>query len=239
MKYIYSGRTDIGLEREVNQDSFGTAKLAWGSIFILSDGFGHKDGGKFASQSTVDIFINNYSKENPKNIKEFFESSFDEINKYIYYKKVSEYDKAMLGCTAVIMVVECETAHVAHLGDSRAYIIQEDHIQRLTTDHSYVQSLIDKGKLSPEQAMFHSKRHVLIRALGSHRRARIDYTTCSIASGEKLMLCSDGVWGFVSQSKIEEILINNDSNHATIKLIDLVKKNSGTDNITLQVISLI
>jgi protein phosphatase len=239
MKYIYSGRTDIGLEREVNQDSFGTAKLAWGSIFILSDGFGHKEGGKFASQSTVDIFINNYSKENPKNIKGFLESSFDEINKYIYYKKVSEYDKAMLGCTAVIMVVECETAHVAHLGDSRAYIILEDHIQRLTTDHSYVQSLIDKGELSPEHAMFHSKRHVLIRALGSHRRARIDYTTRSIASGEKLMLCSDGVWGFVSQSKIEEILINNDSNHATIKLIDLVKKNSGTDNITLQVISLI
>ncbi len=239
MKYIYSGRTDIGLEREVNQDSFGTAKLAWGSIFILSDGFGHKEGGKFASQSTVDIFINNYSKENPKNIKGFLESSFDEINKYIYYKKVSEYDKAMLGCTAVIMVVECETAHVAHLGDSRAYIIQEDHIQRLTTDHSYVQSLINKGELSPEHAMFHSKRHVLIRALGSHQRARIDYTTRSIASGEKLMLCSDGVWGFVSQSKIEEILIINDSNHATIKLINLVKKNSGTDNITLQVISLI
>ena len=239
MKYIYSGRTDIGLEREVNQDSFGTAKLAWGSIFILSDGFGHKEGGIFASQTTVDIFIKNYSVAEPKDINKFLESSFDEINKYIYYKKVSEYDNAMMGCTAVVLIIKDDVAHIAHLGDSRAYIIQEDHIQRLTTDHSYVQSLIDKGELLPEHAMSHSKRHVLIRALGSHRRARIDYTTRSIASGEKLMLCSDGVWGFVSQSKIEEILINNDSNHATIKLINLVKKNSGTDNITLQVINVI
>jgi len=237
MKYSYSGRTDIGLEREVNQDSFGNANLDWGSIFILSDGFGHKEGGKFASQSTVDIFIKNYSKDAPKNIEVFFESSFDEINKYIYYKKVSEYDKAMLGCTAVVMIFEGETAHIAHIGDSRAYIIQEDRIQRLTTDHSYVQSLIDKGELSPEKAMFHSKRHVLIRALGSHRKAKIDYTFWSIASNDKIMLCCDGVWGFISQSKIEEVLNNNNPDQATNKLIDIVKENSGTDNITLQVIS--
>ncbi|MCJ7801200.1 MAG: hypothetical protein MUP82_02450, partial [Candidatus Marinimicrobia bacterium] len=193
----------------------------------------------FASQTTVDMFIKNYSSENPKDIERFLESTFDEINKYIYFKKVSEYDKAMLGCTAVVMIVERETAHIAHLGDSRAYIVQEDRIQKLTIDHSYVQSLVDKGEILQENAKFHSKRHVLIQALGSHRRARIDYTTRSIASSETLMLCSDGVWGFVSQSKIEEILINNDSNQATKKIIDLVKKNSGTDNITLQVISLI
>jgi protein phosphatase len=239
MKYIYSGRTDIGLEREVNQDSFGTANPAWGSIFIVSDGFGHKEGGKFVSQSAVDIFVKNYSEEEPKNIKQFLDDSFDEINKYIYYKKVSEYDNAMLGCTAVVMVIKDDTAYIAHIGDSRAYIVQNDQIQRLTTDHSYVQSLIDKGDLLPENAMFHSKRHVLIRALGSYRRAKIDYTFRSIVSNDKLMLCCDGVWGFVSQSKIEEILINNDSNQATIKLIDIVKKNSGTDNITLQVINLI
>ena len=239
MKYIYSGRTDIGLEREINQDSFGTAKLAWGSIFILSDGFGHKEGGIFASQTTVDIFIKNYSVAEPKDINKFLESSFDKINKYIYYKKVTEYDNAMMGCTAVVLIIKDDVAHIAHLGDSRAYIIQEDHIQKLTTDHSYVQSLIDKGELLPENAMFHSKSHVLIRAIGSHRKTIIDYTTRSIASNEKLMLCSDGVWGFVSQSKIEEILINNDSDQATIKLIDIVKKNSGTDNITLQVINVI
>jgi len=239
MKYIYSGKTDIGLERKVNQDSFGIAELDWGSIFILSDGFGHKEGGKFASQATVDIFINNYSQEKPKNIEEFFKATFDEINKFIYYKKVSEYDKAMLGCTAVVVVVENDIAHIAHIGDSRAYILQEQQLHRLTTDHSYVQSLIDKGELLPDNAMFHSKRHVLIRALGSHRMAKSDYSFRSIASNEKLMLCCDGVWGFVSQATIEDILINNNSDQAAIKIIDVAKKNSGTDNITVQVISLV
>ncbi len=239
MKYIYSGRTDIGLKRKVNQDSFGTARLPWGSIFVLSDGFGHKEGGKFASQSAVDIFVNNYSKEDPNNIEEFFKNSFDEINKYIYYKKVSEYDKAMLGCTAVVMVVEGETVHIAHIGDSRAYIIRDNGIEQLTTDHSYVQTLIEEGKLLPENAMFHSKRHVLIRALGSHRKAKIDYSFRSLGSDDKLIICCDGVWGFVSQSTIQEILNSYDPSQATSKLIEIVKKNSGSDNITLQVISLV
>ena len=239
MKYIYSGRTDIGSERKVNQDSYDTASLPWGSIFILSDGFGHKEGGKFASQSAVDIFIENYSKEEPKNVKVFFESSFDEINKFIFYKKVSEYDNAMLGCTAVVLVIEGETVHIAHIGDSRAYIVQNNCIKQLTTDHSYVQSLIEKGELLPENAMLHSKRHVLIRALGSHRKVKIDYLYRPLVSNDKLIICCDGVWGFVSQSKIQEILNNNNPNKATSKLIEIVKENSGSDNITLQVISLV
>lgn len=237
MKYYYSGKTDIGLEREVNQDSFGTASLAWGSIFILSDGFGHKEGGKFASQSAVDILINNYSKREPPDIKLFLESSFEEINRYIFYKKVSKYDNAMLGCTVVVLLVADETAHIAHIGDSRAYIIREDHLQILTSDHSYVQSLIDKGQLLPENALFHSKRHVLRRCLGSRLKANLDYLYQPILSNDKFMLCCDGVWGFASQQKIKEILIKNNPSKATLKIINLVKKNSGSDNITLQVIS--
>lgn len=77
MKYYYSGKTDIGLEREVNQDNFGTANLTWGSIFVVADGFGHKEGGKFASQSAVDILISNYSKKEPQDIKKFLEISFE------------------------------------------------------------------------------------------------------------------------------------------------------------------
>lgn len=237
MKFSYSGRTDIGLEREVNQDSFGTANLAWGSIFIVSDGFGHKEGGKFASQTAVDILINNYSKEEPQNLKKFLEISLEEINKYIYFKKVSQYNKAMLGSTVVVLIIKGETAHIAHIGDSRVYIVSEDQIQRLTTDHSYVQSLIDKGELLPEKAMFHSKRHVLKRALGSRIKTKPDYLYRPILSNDKFMLCCDGVWGFASQQKIEEILINNKPGEATVKIIDLVKKNSGSDNITLQVVS--
>jgi protein phosphatase len=237
MKYYYSGKTDIGLERETNQDCFGTANPAWGSIFILSDGFGHKEGGEFASQFAVDLFIKNYSREEPQNIKKFLEISFEEINEYIYFKKVSKYNNVMLGCTIVVLIIKGETAHIAHIGDSRAYIVRDDRLKRLTKDHSYVQLLIDKGELSPENAIFHSKRHVLRKCLGSRLKAKSDYLIQPIISNDKFMLCCDGVWGFASQQKIKEILINNKPSEATVKLIDLVKKNSGTDNITLQVIS--
>ncbi len=237
MKYYYSGRTDIGLEREVNQDSFGEANPAWGSIFILSDGFGHKEGGKFASQFAVDKFIKNYSSEEPQDIKKFLDNSFEEINKFIYFKKVSKYNNVMLGSTIVVLRIKGKTVHIAHIGDSRAYIVRDDHMQRLTKDHSYVQLLIDKGELSPENAKFHSKRHVLRRCLGSHLTANPDYLYRTIKSNDKFILCCDGVWGFVSQQKMKEILINNQPSEATVKLIDLVKENSGSDNITLQVIS--
>jgi len=239
MKYKYSGKTDIGLEREVNQDSFGAANPAWGSIFILADGFGHKEGGKFASQTAVDIFITNYSDEEPEDIKQFLDDTFDEINEYIYYKKVSEYQKKMLGCTAVVMIVKDDIAHIAHIGDSRAYLSQQECLKQLTTDHSYVQALIDKGELSAEKAMFHSKRHVLIRALGSHRKAVPDYLVQPISPNDNFMLCCDGVWGFVAPSKIQEILTTNEPSQATSKLIDVIKINSGSDNITLQVISFV
>lgn len=237
MKYKYSGRTDIGIEREVNQDSFGAANLEWGSIFILADGFGHKEGGKFASQTVVDIFISNYSDEEPKDVKQFLDDTFDEINEYIYYKKVSEYEKKMLGSTAVVMIVKDDMAHIAHIGDSRVYLSQKIILKQLTIDHSYVQALIDKGELSAEKAMFHSKRHVLIRALGSHRKAVPDYLAQPISPNDKFMLCCDGVWGFASQSKIQEVLTSSTPSQATSKLIDVIKNNSGSDNITLQVIS--
>ena len=239
MKFYYSGKTDIGLEREVNQDSFGTANPVWVSIYVLSDGFGHKEGGKFASQIAVDTFIKEYSKEEPKDIKKFLESSFEEINKIIYFKKVSQYNNEMLGSTIVVLIIKGETAHIAHIGDSRVYLAREDHLQKLTKDHSYVQLLIDRGEILPENAMFHSKRHVLRKCLGSRNKAKPDYLYRTIIPNDKFMLCCDGVWGFVSDRIIKEVLIENNPGQATVKLIDYVKRNSGSDNITLQVISIV
>ena len=91
----------------------------------------------------------------------------------------------MLGCTAVVLIIIENIAYVAHIGDSRAYIIQEDNIRKITTDHSYVQVLIDRGELAPEKAILHSKRHVLSRCLGSHQKAKSDYSSISIVENDK------------------------------------------------------
>ncbi len=237
MKYTYSGRTDIGLERRENQDSFGIAESDWGSIFVVSDGFGHQDGGKFASKSTVDTLINNFTKIEPDNVEEFFKSSVDEINKYIYFKKVSKYENAMLGCTMVALLIKDNIAHIAHVGDSRAYIFRNSRLNQLTKDHSYIQSLIDRGEISPAKAIFHAKRHILNKALGSKQKMRPDCKSMEVNPNDIFILCSDGVWGFISQSKINEIIANNIPSEATLKMIKAVKNNLGADNITIQIIS--
>lgn len=239
MKYEYSGRTDIGLEREVNQDSLGVANPKWGSIFIVADGFGHKEGGEFASKATVDIFLKNFKKQNPLNIKQFILETFEEANNHIYFNKVSQFDNSMMGCTAVIIITQEEDAHIAHIGDSRAYLIREDEISKLTKDHSYVQKLIDKGELLPEKAKFHPKRHVLRKALGSHRGVRPDYVTFKILPNDKFVLCSDGVWGFLPKKLLLEDVLNTEISKATLDVIEHVKKNMGSDNITVQIISFI
>lgn len=236
MKYKYSGCTDIGLERKVNQDKLGIFESNWGSIFIISDGFGHKKGGQFASKTTVNSFLSGFSSTNLDNIKEFIFNTFKDINDRIYYYKVSKYNKAMLGCTAVIIIAQGDTAHIAHIGDSRAYLIRDNNLIKLTKDHSYVQNLIDNGKLEQDKAKFHPKRHVLSSALGSHKEIKPSYSTHSILPNDKYVLCSDGVWGFISSQSLLELVNDNDVDVAVTSVIDKVKHNQGSDNITIQVV---
>ncbi len=234
--YKYSGKSDIGPERNVNQDSFRVAELDWGSLFIVSDGFGHEKGGIFASRSSVDIFIDEFSTEPPKDIKKFIVSTFRKINKFIYYHKVSEFDKAMLGCTTVAMIFQNNLAHIAYIGDSRGYLIRKNGLIQLTKDHSYLQNLIDEGKVAPENAQLNPKRHVLSKALGSRKNPTPGYKTIEIESNDKFILCSDGVWGYMSDDILLDIINKNIVSTAVTKVIDHIKKNGGLDNITLQVI---
>jgi len=237
MQYNYSGKTDIGLEREVNQDRFGTINLEWGTLFVVCDGFGHKIGGQYASRITVETLIELYSKKETSDIKRFFKKSLKKINDIIYYEKVSQYNKAMMGCTAVAVITKDDEVHIGHIGDSRAYLIRDDELIQLTKDHSYIQKLIDEGELTEEKAMFHARRHVLRKAIGSHKGYEPDYKSLSILYNDKLILCSDGVWGFISEKSILDIIKNDNVDEATTNIIEKVKNNMGTDNITIQVIS--
>lgn len=235
IKYEYYGRTDIGNERKVNQDSLGITKLNWGSAFIISDGFGHKKGGQFASKLTVKTFLGSLSNKKPTSIKQYIFNTFKKINDRIYFNKVSKYDKAMLGCTAVAIIAENDIAHVTHIGDSRAYLIRNNELIQLTKDHSYVQNLIDTGKIEQDQAMLNTKKHVLTRALGGHKNIEPSYRTHSIIQNDKFILCSDGVWGFISEESLLKIIDNNSADEAVSSVIDTVKRNKGSDNITIQV----
>ena len=236
MKYKYFGRTDIGTKRSENQDSFGSTQTDWGSIFVLSDGFGHIEGGKFASQAAVDLLISNYSKEKPSNINEFMHSSFEEINHYIYFKRISFYENPMMGSTVVALIIENKTAHIGHVGDSRIYSLRNNKLSQLTKDHSYVQFLIDRGKISPESTLINDRRHILKKCLGTNQPTGFDYKQSNIKQDDKYLLCCDGLWSVIDDKNITKICTKYNPKIATKKLIDAAISNGGTDNITVQII---
>jgi protein phosphatase len=236
MEYTYASNTDIGPNRKINQDCFGVVEKEWGNLFIVSDGFGHEKGGIFASRASVDLFLEEFSKESPKDIKKFIVNTFKRINKHIYYHKVSEFQKAMLGCTSVVIIFQDYMAYVAHIGDSRAYLVRDNNLSQLTKDHSYIQTLIDEGKVTIEKAQLHPKKHVLSKALGSHINPTPSYTSVEIKSDDKFILCSDGVWGFISDNIFLDIVDKNEVSKAVERITNHIVIDNGLDNITLQLI---
>jgi len=236
MKFNYYGNSDIGPTRKINQDNMGEVNTEWGSLFVISDGFGHEKGGLFASRYTVDTLVEVYSHTAPNDIEKFFTNTYKQINKYIYFTKVSKYKKAMMGCTSVALVISENAVHVAHIGDSRAYLLRNGEFIQLTKDHSYIQNLIDEGGVSLEEAKLHPKRHVLNLALGSKKRTVPDYKSIQIMPNDKFILCSDGVWGFIEEDFFKKIADKNNPKKAVDSVINHIKKNNGLDNITLQII---
>lgn len=236
MKFKYYGNSDIGPNRKINQDNYGESTTEWGSLFVISDGFGHEKGGLFASRYTVDTLVEVYSHVAPKDVEKFFTNTYKQINKYVYFTKVSKYSKAMMGCTSVALVLTQDTAHVAHIGDSRAYLFRNGEFIQLTKDHSYIQNLIDEGGVTLEEAKLHPKRHVLSRALGSKKRTIPDHRSIEIQPDDKFVLCSDGVWGFIEEESFKKIISENGPEKAVNSVIKNINKNNGLDNVTLQVI---
>ena len=138
---------------------------------------------------------------------------------------------AGMGTTVVAMFMTDEFTVISHVGDSRAYLIGEE-ITQLTRDHSVVQSLIESGKLTPEEARAHPRRNVITRALGIESEVLVDSDEFIVKDSEGIMLCTDGLSNFVSTKEIKEIFSKNTEDVAA-SLVDRANKNGGGDNITV------
>ena len=122
---------------------------------------------------------------------------------------------------------------LAHIGDSRAYRINAGGIEHLTKDHSLVQALIDRGRITPTEAKDHPQKNIITRALGTDEVLKADLFEYRLYPGDQVLLCSDGLYNMVSDEEIHRIVMENDIEEATRKLVNLANYNGGTDNITL------
>ncbi|HCH28752.1 MAG TPA: Stp1/IreP family PP2C-type Ser/Thr phosphatase [Ruminococcaceae bacterium] len=236
-------KSDRGLKRDENQDSFYTGFLSDNSAFaVVCDGMGGVGGGSVASSVAVEEIVkyinNSYSRKmNRNSVLSLMKNALISANMKVYEMSKETSELSGMGTTAVILIVRNSFALVCHVGDSRAYLIN-DKITQITRDHSVVQDLLENGKLTPDEAKAHPRKNVITRALGAEKEVVPDLTELPIEVGDTVLVCSDGLTNFVDEDDIADIFENNDISAVAGKLVDTANQNGGGDNITVVTVTL-
>ena len=231
-------KTDRGRVRTDNQDAYFAGKITDDSVFaVVCDGMGGANAGNVASELAVrhisEYVIRSYRygmdmTDTEKTLKNAIVSA----NISLYDKAVNNTELAGMGTTAVAAFVKDGTAVIAHVGDSRIYLVNGE-IKQLTRDHSVVQSLIESGKITPEDAKVHPRKNVITRALGAEEDVAVDSDCLNLSNGDTLLLCSDGLTNFLDDKDILTVFQNNDISAVAERLVEEANKNGGGDNITV------
>lgn len=238
-------KTDIGLMRESNQDACvsGTspAGVAWS---VVCDGMGGVHGGDVASAIAVRAMGERYraffaaqAKPQAAQIREMMTAAAMQANAAVFEKSRQEPALAGMGTTVVSAVVAEGTAHLTHVGDSRAYLLQEGMATRLTTDHSVVQELVDSGDLTEQQARVHPQKNIITRVLGVEPAVCVDYQTLPVQAGSLLLLCTDGLSNYIETEELPLLAQRYTGQELVEQLVLRAKDAGGSDNITVAVIT--
>ncbi len=225
----------IGKVRKLNEDSCGFYNCDEYSFAIVADGMGGHRAGEVASKMAVDIIgeyiVINMQKDLDKfQVKEVIINAFKKANKDIYDYSCENESVMGMGTTTTFCMLRDGYIIYAHVGDSRAYMIDKK-ITQITKDHSYVQELVKLGQITPEEAKHHPRRNYITRAMGVEESVKID-AGIKTYHGEKIFICSDGLHGEVEDCEIYKIIRENPAKDGVKMLVDLANENGGTDNIT-------
>lgn len=232
MRVLAGARSDIGRARERNEDAY----LVKEPLFAVADGMGGHRGGDVASSLALEIL--GAGEEGEERQPVLLTSGIKKANQRVLERAEADRDLRGMGTTLTAIVAEDARAHVAHVGDSRAYLLREGNaLQQLTEDHTLVQRMVREGRLSPEEAGTHPQRSVLTRALGVEEEIAVDELTLDVHAGDRLLLCTDGLTSMVGRDRIQQILEGErDPQAACDRLIDAANRAGGEDNITVIVL---
>jgi len=220
------GYSDIGRFRKENQDAFyfdGEKCYA-----VIADGMGGHNGGEIASNAAVvaiRTYIDGHREQGPV---ELINNSISLANEIVYELGYDDLDG--MGTTVVLAYIQDKTAYIGSVGDSRAYLAHGDDLKQITTDHSMVNRLLEIGKISENQVANHPQKNLLTRAVGTEKNVEIDIFEVSMAKGDTLLLCTDGLTNAISDYELIELI---KAKNTPKKLCDLASKRSGKDNCTV------
>lgn len=230
--------TDTGKVRDMNQDAFKTGFFKEGGAWaVVCDGMGGVSGGQVASEICVNEVSSHIEKGcrksmSMKSIKNLLVSAITAANIKVFETANENKEYFGMGTTVVAVVILNGFAAVAHVGDSRAYFIN-DEIKQITRDHSVVQYLIDMGRITKEAARTHPDRNVITRAVGVSPEVDIDVDIIPINEGETILICSDGLYEYISENDMLDMIKNPDEDEPAKKLLDMANEAGGKDNITV------
>lgn len=241
----FASLSDVGCQRENNEDSYAYWEAEdeetfrrLGRLAIVADGMGGCEGGQHASRIAVETVVNSYSKAgNGQDAQQLLTRAFTEANARVQREALENPGLHGMGTTLTAFVLTGDHLCYAHIGDSRLYLLRDGKLRLLTHDHSLVARLVANGVVRPEDAEKHPQRHVLTSAIGVSDEIQPDVPAgfLRIIQGDVLLLCTDGMWGQMSEQEILQILSCETPQAACRALVALAKEHGGPDNITVQV----
>jgi serine/threonine protein phosphatase PrpC len=224
--------TDTGRVREANEDSF----LVEAPLFAVADGMGGHLAGDVASRTAVETITTRAEQDSPGDTGSLARL-VREANHEIWKKAQSDASLHGMGTTCTLAMLDDASLHIAHVGDSRAYLLRDGDLSQITEDHTLVGRMVREGKLRPEEAERHPQRSIVTRALGVDPDVEVDTQTIELREGDRILLCSDGLSSMVDQDSIAEVLNDRaDPQDASELLVQLANDAGGEDNITAVVI---
>lgn len=240
MDIHFFAKSDVGRVRSGNEDYFINEKIEQGEyLFIVADGMGGHQAGDVASRLASHTFLENYRLLRRKllPIGEAMEAAVRKSNAVILKKAQDDPTKHGMGTTFSALVVRDMIGHIVHIGDSRIYLIRDGQIRRITTDHSFVEKLVEDGRISREEAREHPQKNVLYMSLGAREGFEPEVIgDFSVQDGDIFLMCSDGLSNMVPDELLREYAQAYYPEEAAEALVRLANVNGGSDNITIQII---
>ena len=232
----WAALTDVGRARERNEDSY----LAGEHVFAVADGLGGHNAGDVASRLAVEPLaaLERAMDGTPDDrVADALAKAMAAANRAVYQRAQADAKVRGMGTTLTAVAISDGSAHLAHVGDSRCYLLRDGEISQLSSDHTLVARMVAEGKLSPQEAETHPQRSILTRALGAEPEVDVDTLELQLLAGDRLVLCSDGLSSVVPEEEIFAMLSDSkDLKEACKRLIDAANQRGGPDNITVVVV---
>lgn len=232
MRYQWASATHTGLVRTNNEDAAYPATSGASSetsLFIVADGMGGHVAGEVASRIAVETAVDIVGNPGQRVVG---------ANHALLLEVAANQELAGMGTTMTLLEVKGEVAHIAHVGDSRAYLLRDGVLRQMTIDHTVAAEYVAAGRISPEEAQNHPQRNMITRALGLTQNLVVDEIEEPVQPGDRFLLCSDGVNSMLNDQQIAEQLGADTPEEAVWALIEAANSAGGHDNITALVVDI-